>query len=310
MGLQLDLKTLFNPKDKEQIISWLQAVRPTSSCLWGKVVPAPDGSLSDGFRMCMDQKPVNPARLSYPGSEVGCPLGPNPLAEGVQNGAGAGPEGRRDSARGVSQRRARAKESRRSLHAATRNLPMASPIADYRAWRVPVWIVVFLCEVGRCIPAIVSWLAPESGLLRTGQASSKAQKQQGSSALRLLPSWLEPVGFFFSWRCRLPRAPPDFCSLPDFLSVRQLSDSLSGQSTLSFAMPYRLSRMTLHSGIASFVILLLAISRRRGEVAKRLAAEQSYSVQRRGYSSLPTQSRQTKPDESLPDAHQGRSWLV
>jgi len=197
MGLQLDLKTLFNPKDKEQITSWLQAVRPTSSCLWGKVVPAPDGSLSDGFRMCMDQKPVNPARLSYPGSEVGCPLGPNPLAEGVQNGAGAGPEGRRDSARGVSQRRARAKESRRSLHAATRNLPMASPIADYRAWRVPVWIVVFLCEVGRCIPAIVSWLAPESGLLRTGQASSKAQKQQGSSALRLLPSWLEPVGFFF-----------------------------------------------------------------------------------------------------------------
>ena len=111
MGLQLDLKTLFNPKDKEQITSWLQAVRPTSSCLWGKVVPAPDGSLSDGFRMCMDQKPVNPARLSYPGSEVGCPLGPNPLAEGVQNGAGAGPEGRRDSARGVSQRRARAKES-------------------------------------------------------------------------------------------------------------------------------------------------------------------------------------------------------
>jgi len=84
MGLQLDLKTLFNPKDKEQIISWLQAVRPTSSRLWGKVVPAPDGSLSDGFRMCMDQKPVNAARLSYPGSEVGCPLGPIPWPKGFK----------------------------------------------------------------------------------------------------------------------------------------------------------------------------------------------------------------------------------
>ena len=40
------MKTLLKPKDKEEIIARLQAVRPTSSRLWGKM-GAPDGLSPD-----------------------------------------------------------------------------------------------------------------------------------------------------------------------------------------------------------------------------------------------------------------------
>ena len=63
------MKTLQNPRDKQQIISRLGAVRPTSSRLWGKMsAHQMVCHLSDGFRMYMGLKPANPARLPYPRS--------------------------------------------------------------------------------------------------------------------------------------------------------------------------------------------------------------------------------------------------
>ena len=63
------MKTLQNPTDKQQIISRLGAVRPTSSRLWGKMsAHQMVCHLSDGFRMYMGLKPANPARLPYPRS--------------------------------------------------------------------------------------------------------------------------------------------------------------------------------------------------------------------------------------------------
>ena len=63
------MKTLQNSRDKQQIISRLGAVRPTSSRLWGKMsAHQMVCHLSDGFRMYMGLKPANPARLPYPRS--------------------------------------------------------------------------------------------------------------------------------------------------------------------------------------------------------------------------------------------------
>jgi hypothetical protein len=61
------MKTLLNPKDKEQIIARLQAVAPTSSRLWGKMSAL---QMVCHFRMYMGLKPVSPARLPYPRSLV------------------------------------------------------------------------------------------------------------------------------------------------------------------------------------------------------------------------------------------------
>lgn len=63
------MKSLLNPKDTEQIIARLQAVRPASPRLWGKMsAQQMVCHLADGFRMYMGLKPVSPARLLYPRS--------------------------------------------------------------------------------------------------------------------------------------------------------------------------------------------------------------------------------------------------
>ncbi len=65
------MKTLLNSKDKEEIIARLQAVRPTSPRLWGKMSSHQMVChLTDGFRMYMGLKPVSAARLPYPRSLV------------------------------------------------------------------------------------------------------------------------------------------------------------------------------------------------------------------------------------------------
>jgi hypothetical protein len=61
------MKTLFNQKDKEEIIARLQAVRSTSPRLWGKMsVHQMVCHLTDGFRMYMGLKPVRPVPVPYP----------------------------------------------------------------------------------------------------------------------------------------------------------------------------------------------------------------------------------------------------
>jgi hypothetical protein len=63
------MKTLLNPKDKEEIIARLQGVRPTSLRLWGKMsVHQMVCHLSDGFKMYMGLKPVSPVNVPYPRS--------------------------------------------------------------------------------------------------------------------------------------------------------------------------------------------------------------------------------------------------
>ena len=48
------MKTLFNPKDKEEIIASVPTVRPTSPRYWGKMsTHHMVCHLSDGFRMYM-----------------------------------------------------------------------------------------------------------------------------------------------------------------------------------------------------------------------------------------------------------------
>ncbi|HXY49765.1 MAG TPA: DUF1569 domain-containing protein [Terriglobales bacterium] len=65
------MKSLLNPHDKNQIISRLGTVRPTSLRLWGKMsAHQMVCHLSDGFRIYMGLKPANPARLAYPRSVV------------------------------------------------------------------------------------------------------------------------------------------------------------------------------------------------------------------------------------------------
>jgi hypothetical protein len=62
-----DMKTLLNLKDKEEIIARLHLVRPTSPRLWGKMsAHQMVCHLSDGFRMYMGLKSVNPVSLPYP----------------------------------------------------------------------------------------------------------------------------------------------------------------------------------------------------------------------------------------------------
>ena len=63
------MKTLFNQRDKEEIITRLQAVRPTSPRLWGKMsAHQMVCHLTDGFRMYMGLKTACPVRVPYPRS--------------------------------------------------------------------------------------------------------------------------------------------------------------------------------------------------------------------------------------------------
>jgi hypothetical protein len=63
------MKTLLNQKGKQEIIARLQAVRPTSPRLWGKMsVHQMVCHLTDGFRMYMGLKPVRPVPVPYPRS--------------------------------------------------------------------------------------------------------------------------------------------------------------------------------------------------------------------------------------------------
>jgi hypothetical protein len=65
------MKTLLNPNDKEEISARLQAVRPTSPRLWGKMsAHQMVCHLSDGFRMYMGLKTVRPVPVPYPRSLV------------------------------------------------------------------------------------------------------------------------------------------------------------------------------------------------------------------------------------------------
>jgi len=60
------MKTLLNPKDREEIITRLQAVRPTSPRLWGKMsAHQMVCHLTDGFRMYMGLKPARPVPVPY-----------------------------------------------------------------------------------------------------------------------------------------------------------------------------------------------------------------------------------------------------
>ena len=62
-----DMKTLLNPRNQEEIIARLQAVRPTSPRLWGNMTAHQMVChLSDGFRMYMGLKPVRPVPVPYP----------------------------------------------------------------------------------------------------------------------------------------------------------------------------------------------------------------------------------------------------
>jgi Protein of unknown function (DUF1569) len=61
------MKTLLNPKDREEIITRLQAVRPTSQGRWGGMsAHQMVCHLTDGFRMYMGLKPVRPVPVPYP----------------------------------------------------------------------------------------------------------------------------------------------------------------------------------------------------------------------------------------------------
>jgi Protein of unknown function (DUF1569) len=60
------MKTLLNPGDKVEIITRLQAVRPTSPRLWGKMsAHQMVCHLTDRFRMYMGLKAERPAPASY-----------------------------------------------------------------------------------------------------------------------------------------------------------------------------------------------------------------------------------------------------
>jgi len=63
------MKTLLNPKDKEEVLTRLEAIRPTSVRRWGKMsAHQMICHLSDGFRMYMNVKPVAPVRVPCPRS--------------------------------------------------------------------------------------------------------------------------------------------------------------------------------------------------------------------------------------------------
>jgi hypothetical protein len=65
------MKTLLKPKDKEETIARIQAVRPNSPRRWGKMsAQQMVCHLTDGFRMYMGLKPVRPVPVPYPRSLV------------------------------------------------------------------------------------------------------------------------------------------------------------------------------------------------------------------------------------------------
>jgi len=55
------MKTLASPRDKDEILRRLKAVRPDSARRWGRMsAPQMVCHLCDAFRMALDQKPVRP----------------------------------------------------------------------------------------------------------------------------------------------------------------------------------------------------------------------------------------------------------
>ena len=67
------MKTLLNPKAKEQIIARLGTVHPSSSRQWGKMsAQQMVCHLADGFRMYMGLTRVAAVRLPYPRSLLRC----------------------------------------------------------------------------------------------------------------------------------------------------------------------------------------------------------------------------------------------
>ena len=61
------MKTLLNPKDKEQLVRRLETVRPSNPRRWGKMsAQQMVCHLADGFRMYMALKAVNSVRVPYP----------------------------------------------------------------------------------------------------------------------------------------------------------------------------------------------------------------------------------------------------
>ncbi len=61
------MKNLLSPRDKEEIIARLQAVRPTSPRLWGKMsAQQMVCHLTDGVRMYMGLKPVRLVPVPFP----------------------------------------------------------------------------------------------------------------------------------------------------------------------------------------------------------------------------------------------------
>jgi Protein of unknown function (DUF1569) len=61
------MKTLGNPNDKQEILSRLQSIQPTSQRRWGKMsAHQMVCHLSDSYRMFMDEKKVAPAAVPYP----------------------------------------------------------------------------------------------------------------------------------------------------------------------------------------------------------------------------------------------------
>ena len=95
------MKTLSNPEDREEIIHRLRAVGPTSPHRWGRMSSHHDG-LSPERRIQDVHELENCAActrsLSPHPAEVGGALDSHPVAQGVQNGAGAGSGGRRHAA--------------------------------------------------------------------------------------------------------------------------------------------------------------------------------------------------------------------
>jgi len=67
------MKTLLNPKHKEQIIARLETVRLSNSRRWGKMsAQQMVCHLADSFRMYMGLTRVAPIRLPYPRSLLRC----------------------------------------------------------------------------------------------------------------------------------------------------------------------------------------------------------------------------------------------
>ena len=95
------MKTLLNPRDKQEIVSRLQKVRPDSSRLWGKMsAHQMVCHLGDGFRLYMGVITTAPVGFPYPSklakifalwAPMQWPKGFKTMKELDQQGAGTAP---------------------------------------------------------------------------------------------------------------------------------------------------------------------------------------------------------------------------